>query len=307
MPHHSTTQPRPPGRQPKKGKRPPLLTQYGGLVWGLVKEAIIGWRTHRESRIAAALAFYALFSIAPGLIIVISVASWAIGEAAARDEAFAAVKNLLGASGADFVISIADRANREFSGSAGTLIGLATVLFGASVLFAELRHALNEIWNVVPKPGRVIRRFLYTRIVAFVMVILIGAVLGFAVAAHALLSGLGELAGQWLRVPPPALRALTLGATFILMTLVFAAMFKFLPRTEIAWGDVWVGAAVTALLSSGGNYLIGVYLGHSSVASVYGAAGSLVLVLLWVFYSFRVFLLGAKFTEVYSRQFGSRA
>ena len=91
------------------------------------------------------------------------------------------------------------------------------------------------------------------------------------------------------------------------MTLVFAAMFKFLPRTEIAWGDVWVGAAVTALLSSGGNYLIGVYLGHSSVASVYGAAGSLVLVLLWVFYSFRVFLLGAKFTEVYSRQFGSRA
>ena len=307
MPPHSITQPHPPGGPPKRGKRPPALTQYGGLVWGLVTEAIIGWRTHRESRTAAALAFYALFSIAPGLIIVISVASWTIGEAAARDEAFAAIENLLGVKGADFAIALSDRANREFSGPAGTLIGLATLLFGATVLFSELRQALNEIWSVAPKPGRAIRRFLYTRIVAFVMVILTGVLLGFAVAAHALLSALGELAGQWLDVGPAALRALTLGATFSLMTLVFAAMFKFLPRTEIAWGDVWVGAAVTSLLSSGGNYLIGVYLGRSSVASVYGAAGSLVLVLLWVFYSFRVFLLGAKFTEVYSRQFGSRA
>ena len=307
MPQQSITQPHPPGRRPKTEKHLPVLTQYAGLVWNLVKEAIIGWRTHRESRIAAALAFYALFSIAPGLIIVISVASWAIGEAAARDEAFAAIQNLLGTDRADFVISISDRANREFSGTVGTLIGLATVLFGATVLFAELRHALNEIWSVVPKRGRVIRRFLYTRIVAFVMVILIGVLLGFAVAAHALLSGLGELADQWLHAPPLALRALTLGATFSLMTLVFSTMFKFLPQTEIAWGDVWVGAAVTALLLSGGNYLIGVYLGRSSVAFVYGAAGSLVLVLLWVFYSFRVFLLGAKFTEVYSRQFGSRA
>ena len=307
MPHKSITRPHPPGRPPKRGKRPPALTQYGGLVWGLVAEAIIGWRTHRESRTAAALAFYALFSIAPGLIIVISVASWTIGEPAARDEAFAAIENLAGEASADFAISLSDRANREFSGSAGTLIGLATLLFGATVLFSELRQALNEIWSVASKPGRVIRRFLYTRIVAFVIVILTGVLLGFAVAAHALLSALGELAGQWLDVPAAALRALTLGATFSLMTLVFAAMFKFLPRTEIAWGDVWVGAAVTSLLSSGGNYLIGVYLGRGSVASVYGAAGSLVLVLLWVFYSFRVFLLGAKFTEVYSRQFGSRA
>ena len=307
MPQQPITQPRSPAWQPKRGKRPPVPAQYGGLVWGLVKEAIIGWRTHRKSRVAAALAFYALFSMAPGLIIVISVASWTIGEAAARDEAFAAIENLLGAKGADFAISLADRANREFSGTAGTLLGLATVLFGATVLFSELRQALNEIWSVASKPGRVIRRFLYTRIVAFVMVILTGVLLGFAVVAHALLSALGELAGQWLDVGPAALRALTLGATFSLMTLVFAAMFKFLPRTEIAWGDVWVGAAVTSLLSSGGNYLIGVYLGRSSVASVYGAAGSLVLVLLWVFYSFRVFLLGVKFTEVYSRQFGSRA
>jgi membrane protein len=307
MPHNSISEPHPAGGWPKERRRLPVLTQYAGLVWGLTKEAIIGWRTHRESRVAAALAFYALFSIAPGLIIVISVASWAIGEPAARDEAFATIQNVVGAKGAEFAIALSDRANREFSGTAGTLIGLATVLFGASVLFSELLHALNEIWNVVPKAGRVIRRFLYGRIIAFVMVILIGILLGFAVAANALLSGLGELAGQWLQVPHLALRALTLGATFCLMTLIFAAMFKFLPRTEIAWGDVWVGAAVTALLSSAGNYLIGVYLGRGSIASVYGAAGSLFLVLLWVFYSFRVFLLGAKFTEVYSRQFGSRA
>ena len=262
MPHNSIREPHPGGGRPQERRRLPVLTQYAGLVWGLTKEAIIGWRTHRESRVAAALAFYALFSIAPSLIIVISVASWAIGEPAARDEAFATIQNAVGAKGAEFAIALSDRANREFSGTAGTLIGLATVLFGATVLFSELLHALNEIWNVVPKAGRVIRRFLYGRIIAFVMVILIGILLGFAVAANALLS---------------------------------------------AWGDVWVGAAVTASLSSAGNYLIGVYLGRGSIASVYGAAGSLVLVLLWVFYSFRVFLLGAKFTEVYSRQFGSRA
>ena len=151
MPQQSITQPHPPGGPPKRGKRPPVLTQYGGLVWGLVAEAIIGWRTHRESRTAAARAFYALFSIAPGLIIVISVASWTIGEAAARDEAFAAIENLLGTKGADFAISLSDRANREFSGTTGTLIGLATLLVGATVLFSELRHALNEIWSVTPR------------------------------------------------------------------------------------------------------------------------------------------------------------
>ena len=307
MPHDSISEHHPTGGRPKEPRHLPGLTQYAGLVWGLIKEAIVGWRIHRESRIAAALAFYALFSIAPGLIIVISVASWTIGESAARDEAFAAIENVVGEKGADFVIYISGRANREFSGTAGTLIGLATVLFGATVLFSELRHALNDIWGFAPKTGQIIRGFLYTRIIAFLMVILIGVLLGITVAANALLSGLGELAGQWLQVPPLALRALTLGATFSLMTLVFATMFKFLPQTEIAWGDVWVGAAVTSLLSSGGNYLIGVYLGRSSVGFVYGAAGSLVLVLLWVFYSFRAFLLGAKFTEVYSRQFGSRA
>ena len=307
MGHDSMTLLHPASRPRKRDQHQAVLAQYAGLVWKLVKEAIIGWRTHRESRVSAALAFYALFSIAPGLIIVISVASWAIGEPAARNEAFAAIENVVGEASAEFAISVSDRASREFSGTAGTLIGLATVLFGATVLFAELRHAINEIWSVVPKPGQVIRRFFYTRAVAFVTVILIGVLLGFAVAANALLSGLGELASQRLHAPPWALRALTLAVAFILMTLLFAAMFKFLPQTGVAWRDVWAGAVVTALLSSGGNYLIGVYLGRSSVASVYGAAGALVLVLLWVFYSFRVFMLGAKFTEVYSRQFGSRA
>ena len=175
-------------------------------------------------------------------------------------------------------------------------------------MFAELRGALNDIWSVTHPAGKrkAVKRYLTSRLLAFLMVLSLGGLLSVAVSTNAALNAAGELLGRFLEVPGFVLQIGTLLIAFTLMTLLFAAIFKILPETEIHWGDVWLGAFVTALLLSFGNDLIGLYLGRSSLASVYGAAGSLVLVLVWIYYSLRVFLLGAHFTAVYARQFGSR-
>ena len=281
---------------------------YLRAAWDLIHEALLSWHRDKVSRLAAALAFYALFSMAPSLLIIIATASAMIGESAARQESLAFLESLMGPGRATFVLSVGERANRELSGTLGTMIGAGVLLFGATVLFAELRSALNDIWSVTHPPGKrkAVKRFLASRLVAFLMVLSLGGLLSLAVSANAALHAAGELLGRFLEVPGFLLQLAALLIAFTLMTLLFAAIFKILPETEIHWGDVWLGAFVTALLLSFGNYLIGLYLGRSSLASVYGAAGSLVLVLVWIYYSLRVFLLGAQFTAVYARQFGSR-
>ena len=274
----------------------------------MVFEALLTWHRDKVSRLAAALAFYALFSMAPALLMIIAVASAMIGESAARQETLAYLEGLMGPGRAAFVLSVGERANRELSGTLGTLIGAGVLLFGATVLFAELRSALNDIWNVTHPPGKrkAVMRYLTSRLLAFLMVLSLGGLLSVAVSANTALNAAGELLGHYFEVPGFLLQLGAVLIVFTLMTLLFAVIFKILPETDIHWGDVWLGAFVTALLLSLGNYLIGLYLGRSSLASVYGAAGSLVLVLVWLYYSLRVFLLGAQFTAVYARQFGSR-
>ena len=284
-------------------------SSYLRAAWGLIFEALLTWHRDKVSRLAAALAFYALFSMAPALLMIVAVASAMIGESAARQETLAFLESRLGPGRAAFVLSVGERANRELSGTLGTLIGAGVMLFGATVLFAELRSALNDIWNVTHLPGKrkAVKRYLTSRLLAFLMVLSLGGLLSVAVSANTALNAAGEVLGRFFEVPGFLLQLGAVLIAFTLMTLLFAAIFKILPETEIRWGDVWLGAFVTALLLSFGNYLIGLYLGRSSLASVYGAAGSLVLVLVWIYYSLRVFLLGAQFTAVYARQFGSRA
>ena len=287
------------------GTRPSYLR----AAWGLIREALLSWHRDKVSRLAAALAFYALFSIAPALLIIIAVASAMVGESAARQETLVFLESQLGIERAAFVLSIGARANRELSGTLGTLIGAGVLLFGATILFAELRNALNDIWNVVHPPGKrkAVKRYLTSRLLAFLMVLSLGGLLSAAVLANTALNAAGRLLGRYFEIPGFLLQLGALLIAFALMTLLFATIFKVLPEADIRWGDVWLGAFVTALLLSLGNYLIGLYLGRSSLASIYGAAGSLVLVLVWIYYSLRVFLLGAQFTAVYARQFGSRA
>ncbi len=210
-------------------------------AWDLIFEALLAWHRDKVSRLAAALAFYALFSMAPALLMIIAVASAMIGESAARQETLAYLEGLMGPGRAAFVLSVGERANRELSGTLGTLIGAGVLLFGATVLFAELRGALNDIWNVTHPPGKrkAVKRYLTSRLLTFLMVLSLGGLLSAAVSANAALHAAGELLGQYFEVPGLLLQVGAVLIVFTLMTLLFAVIFKILPETEIRWGDVW--------------------------------------------------------------------
>lgn len=280
---------------------------HGRVIWQVVKESLIEWRRDNVSRLAAALSFYTIFSLAPALIIIIAVVSAVIGGSAARAEILSRIQNLVGSDRAEFILSLSDQANREVSATWGTLVGLGLLLMGATIFYVQFRNSLNAIWNVKPKSGHGLKKLLYARVLAFGMVLGTGLLLLVSVAANTVLTAVRETFADYLLDPPILLNLAALAAGFALMTFLFAMIYKLLPEVEIAWGDVWTGAAITSLLFSIGNLLIGLYLGRSSVGSVYGAAGSLVMVLLWVYYSLQTTLLGAEFTKVYARRFGSRS
>lgn len=271
----------------------------------LVRDTVTEWNEDNVPLLAAALAYYTMFSLAPLLIIVIAIAGAVYGEEAARGEIVRQMQGLVGRDGAQLIQSMIQNASKPGSGSGiATAIGLGFLIFGASGVFGQLQAALNTIWEVKPKPGRAIKSFVQARFLSFAMVLVIGFLLLVSLVLSAAFSGISSYFGGFL---PKALqfgRILNFVISFALVTLLFASIYKFLPDVKVPWKNLWVGAAVTALLFNIGNFLIGLYLGNSSVGSTYGAAGSLVVVLLWVFYSAQILLFGAEFTQVYSKHRG---
>ena len=254
----------------------------------------------------AALAFYTLFSIAPLLLIVISVAGLVFGAQAARGEIFAQLTSLLGADSAKTIESMLQGLNRPEAGFLGTLIGLLVLLVGATTVFAELQDAMDRIWRAPTRPaGGGIWRLLRTRLLSLGLVLGIGFLLIVSLVASAALAALGKWWAPWFEQFEFVARVVELGLSFAFITVVFAMIYKWMPRVQVAWRDVWIGAALTALLFTLGKTLIGLYIGRSGVASPFGAAASLVVLLLWVYYSAQIFLLGAEFTWVYARRHGS--
>lgn len=270
----------------------------------LIKDTAVQWQNDNTGRSAAALAFYTLFSLAPSLMIILAVAGLFAGRLAAETELLRQIQNFVGPRAASFVQALSEGAS-ESSGTAPTLISLALALFGATAVFVELQDSLNHIWGVNPKPESFFRRLLYTRLLSFLMVLGVGILLLIALGVGAVLAALESRVGYLLPIPPVLLSATGLFVSFLLMVVMFAAIYKILPDVLMSWKDVWVGASITALLMAGGRFLITLYLARSSLRSVYGAAGSLVLVLLWVYYSAHIFLFGAEFTQVYARRHGS--
>ncbi|MBE9014372.1 YihY/virulence factor BrkB family protein, partial [Pseudanabaenaceae cyanobacterium LEGE 13415] len=267
----------------------------------LVRDTVNEWNEDNVPLLAAALAYYTMFSLAPLLIIVIAIAGAIYGEEAARGEIVQQIQGLVGREGAEFIQSMIQNANRPDSGGGiATLVGIGFLIFGASGVFGQLQAALNTIWEVKPKPGRAVKSFIQARFLSFAMVLVIGFLLLVALVLSAALSGISSYFGGFLPEAFQIGRILNFVLSFALITLLFASIYKFLPDVEVPWKNLWVGAAVTALLFNIGKYLIGLYLGNSSVGSTYGAAGSLVVVLLWVFYSAQILLFGAEFTQVYS-------
>ena len=277
-------------------------------IWVLIEATASSWVDDYAPSMGAALAYYTMFSIAPLLLIVISVAGLVFGQEAAEGEIFRQLRGLMGDQGAQAVQAMVASVNeRPTESSIGALVGIVLLLIGATSVFGELQDALDRIWRAPVREGTsgwwgLIR----SRLLSFGMILGIGFLLMVSLIASAALSALGlwwaPLFGRW----EVLLQAVNLVVGFAITTLVFAMIYKILPRVRIRWRDVWVGAAATALLFTVGKFLIGLYIGRSSVTSAFGAAGSLAVVLLWVYYSAQVFLLGAEFTWVYAHSFGSR-
>ena len=276
-------------------------------AWALVEESAASWRADHAQSMGAALAYYTTFSIAPLLLIVISVAGLLFGIDAARGEIFAQLRGLMGDEGARVVQQLLESVSRPEQGLIGTVVGLVTLLIGATTVFGELQDDLDRIWHApARKAGGGLFKLLRSRLLSFGMILGIGFLLMVSLLASAAISALGKWWGPILGSWEALARVIDIGVGLALTTAVFAMIYKIMPRVHIHWHDVWIGAAVTALLFSIGKVLIGLYIGRSSVASGFGAAGSLVVLLLWVYYSAQIFLMGAEFTWVYAHRCGSR-
>ncbi len=276
------------------------LKQFAGDVFDLIKETGLAWWRDQASRLAAALAYYALFSIAPLLIILIAIIGLVFGERAAQNEIAHQLAGWVGEDSAMLIQSLVAHINNRTSGITASLVGLVTILYGASGFFNQIQGALNTVWHVPPRPGSGLLNWLRRRLNQFAMVFVVGALLLSSFFADVVLAALSKYFGL---ANPFNLRSSLISLSTI--TLLFAVIYKVLPDLKIAWRDVVVGAAVTALLFTVGKTLIGLYMGRSGVGSAYGAAGSLVALLVWIYYSAQIFLLGAEFTHVFAQKFGS--
>jgi membrane protein len=279
----------------------------GGRVlksWQLLKQAAGDWRRDNAARLGAALSYYTLFSVAPLLVVAIGVAGLAFGREAAQGQIVTELHGLVGEAGARAVQDMVEASRRPQAGILATVIGVATLLLGATGAFAELKSALNVVWDVPDQRGG-LRALLLGRLWSFAMVLAIGFLLMVSLVLSAAIAAADGFF-HWMGVPPAAAQLANAAVSFVVITVLFALIFKFLPDTEVAWSDVWAGAVFTSALFAVGKAVIGLYLGRSGLASVYGAAGSVVVLVVWVYYAAQIFFFGAEMTQAYARRHGSR-
>jgi membrane protein len=275
-------------------------------LWPLLRDTVTQWNAHDASRLAASLACYTLLSVAPLVILSVALAGLAFGDKAARGEVAAQIGSVVGASAASAIEAIVANAHAPSSSHVGAIVGFVVLIFGASGVFNELQSALNTIWGVASRPGRGLLGLVRSRFFSFAMVV----VVAFLLLASLLVTAALEAAGKFFAHSLPGGASLWLVANFLvslaITTLLFALVFKVVPEAVIHWRDVIVGAAVTSALFALGKWLVGLYIGRSSFTSAFGAAGSLVALVVWVYYSSQIVFLGAEFTQVYARRFGGR-
>jgi membrane protein len=279
----------------------------GKAVWKLLKDTASSWSDINAPRLGAALAFYTMLSIAPLMIVCIGIAGFAFGKEAAQGQIMSQLSGLIGTEGAQTVQTLVQHASKPSSGIIATSAGIFLLLFGASGVFGELRDSLNTVWGVKPASYSGVMGFVRYRFVSFAMVLGIGFLLLVSLILSAAIAVAGTFFGNWLPASELLLHSANVLFSLASITVLFALTYKLVPDVDIRWRDVWIGAAVTAALFTIGKTLIGLYLGKASVGSAYGAAGSLVVFILWVYYSAQIFFLGAQFTRTFSDRHGSRA
>ncbi len=274
-------------------------------IFPLLKETFQEWQEDKSSRLAAALAYYTVFSLAPLLVIAIAIAGAIFGEEAARGEIVGQIQGLVGNQGAEVIEAAINNANKPDTSSIASLISVVVLFFGASGVFAQLQDALNTIWEVQAKPGRGVKYFIKKRLLSFSAVFGIGFLLLVSLLVSAVLSALSHYLSNILPGGDFIWQIFNFIISFAVITSLFAVIYKYLPDVKIKWGDVWTGAIITSLLFTIGKFALGLYLGRGSFGSTYGAAGSLIVLLAWVYYSAQILFFGAEFTQVYARRFGS--
>lgn len=275
-------------------------------LWKLLGVAYTKWTDDHAQGLGAALAFYTVFSLAPLLLIVIAIAGVVFGQEAAEGHIIGQIQGFVGEESANAIQDMLEHARTPSTGLLAMGIALVTLLFGASGVFAQLQDALNIIWGVETKPGLGIFQVLRDRFTSFVAVLGSGFLLLVSLVLSAGLAAVGDTLQALLPAPEAVLQAINILVSFVVITLLFAMIYKLIPDVSNGWKDVWVGAAMTAFLFTVGKFLIGLYLGKSDVGLAYGAAGSVIVILLWVYYASQIFLFGAEFTAVYAASHGSQ-
>jgi membrane protein len=269
--------------------------------WGIFREAGAQWSRHNAPRLGAALAYYSVLSLAPILLVLIAICGAVFGDDAVRGQIYWQCRVLIGDQGASVVQSLLRAAHRPRGGIAAGVISFIVLFIGASGIFLELRDSLNYIWDVPSPGGSGIWNLIRYRFFSFAMVLGVGLLLMTGLTLSAILQAAGAWIAPWLAIPEPVLELMNVLILILALAGLFALIYKTIPDVSISWGEVTIGAGITASLFALGKLLIGLYLRKAAVGSPYGAAGSLVVLLVWVYYSSQVFLYGAEVTRAYSR------
>jgi membrane protein len=276
-------------------------------VWDLIKKTASSWSEINAPRLGAALSYYTMLSMAPLLVVCIAIASLVFGAKAAQEQIAYQIQSVVGPQGSETIQTLLAHADQPAQGVTAAVFGFLVLLFGASGVFVELHDSLNMVWGVQSPSGTGLLGILKYRFFSFAMVLGVGFLLLVSLVLSAAIAAAGKFFAHYLPAPEPVLHAGNLLFSFLVVTVLFALIYKVVPDVHIEWKDVWIGAGVTSLLFSLGKFLIGLYLGKAGVGSAYGAAGSLVVFLVWVYYSAQIFFLGAEFTHSFAERHGSRA
>jgi len=270
------------------------------MWWTVAKEAAANWSGHKDARQGAALAYYSVFSLGPIIVIAITIAGLFLDPEAVRSEVTGSVKEMIGDSGAKAVEAMLAGASRPAEGRFAAILGVVTLLFAAIGVVVQLKDALNVVWEVEENKGSGLWHFARNYVLSFAAVLALGFLLLVSLIVTTALAGAGKFAAPYL--PEAILHIVTTVVSFAVVTLLFAMMFKWLPDVSVDWRDVWVGAALTALFFEIGKTAIGFYIGKQGLESTYGAAASIVVLLIWVYYTSQIVLMGAEITHAYARQ-----
>lgn len=282
------------------------MKSFFRATWKLLKETAIEWDKDNAPRLGAALSYYTVFSLAPLLVVALAIAGLVFGKEAVQGELFLQLKGLLGEQSAKTIETLIANAWKPESNVFAAAVGILTLIIGGTAVFTELRAVLNQVWDVVPQKLSGVLAYLKNRLLSFAMIAAIGFLLLISLLVNTALAAISAYFSDRIPLPGFAWQFMYALASYLMIALLFAAIFKVLPDEKIAWRDVWVGACITSFLFAIGKFLIGLYLGKTSFGSAYGASGSLVIIMLWAYYSSLIVIFGAEFTQVFSKYFGSR-